>query len=37
MVIHKDHFPVDPLKAGLESSEEGCDILPLFIGRYYDT
>jgi hypothetical protein len=37
MVVHKDHFPVDPLKAGLESSEEGSDVLPLFIGGYNHT
>jgi hypothetical protein len=36
MVIHKDHFPVDPLKAGLERREEGSDILPFLIGGYYD-
>jgi hypothetical protein len=35
MVIHKDDFPVDALKAGLESSEEGTDILALFIGGDY--
>jgi hypothetical protein len=35
MIIHKDDFPVDSLEAGLESSQEGSDILPLFIGRDY--
>jgi hypothetical protein len=36
MVIHKDDFPVDPVKAGLESGEERSDVLALFIGGYND-
>ena len=35
MIVHEDHFPVDPLKSRFKGCQKGSDVLPLFVSGYY--